>query len=210
MNSNYGKTPYELWFGYKPTTKYFKIFGRKFYIKRDDDIGNFDARSNEGIFLGYSTKSKTYWCYNKRLRNIVESASVKVDEDSVKSSRWYNYNSDEDNTNQGKNTQTPNLLQIIPYVLVKQPQVVSKNQVSQEAQTSASVEENLEDTEVLESPKTPRYVKLNHSESQIIGNKSEGVQTRRNNAEEYCLISKIEPKSVIEAYQDEHWLEAMK
>ena len=36
------------------------------------------------------------------------------------------------------------------------------------------------------------------------------MQTRRKIVEEYCLISKIEPKSVTEACQDEHWLEAMK
>ena len=47
------KTPYELWFGYSPSIKYFRIFGRKCYIKRDDDIGKFDPRSGEGMFLGY-------------------------------------------------------------------------------------------------------------------------------------------------------------
>ena len=39
------KTPYELWFGHSPIVKYFRIFGSKCYIKRDDDIGMFDARS---------------------------------------------------------------------------------------------------------------------------------------------------------------------
>ena len=29
------KTPYELWFGHSPSIKYFKIFGRKCYIKRE-------------------------------------------------------------------------------------------------------------------------------------------------------------------------------
>ena len=52
------KTPYELWFGYSPLVKYFRIFGRKCYIKRDDDVGKFDPRSDEGMFLGYSLKKK--------------------------------------------------------------------------------------------------------------------------------------------------------
>lgn len=60
VNDNFGKTPFELWFGFKPTVKYFNIFGRKCYVKRDEDIGKFDARSDEGIFLGYSIKSKAY------------------------------------------------------------------------------------------------------------------------------------------------------
>ena len=33
------KTPYELWFGHSPIVKYFRIFGSKCYIKRDDDMG---------------------------------------------------------------------------------------------------------------------------------------------------------------------------
>ena len=40
------KTPYELWFGHSPTVKYFRIFGSQCYIKRYDDIGKFDARSD--------------------------------------------------------------------------------------------------------------------------------------------------------------------
>lgn len=54
------KTPYDIWFGHVRTVKYFKAFGRKCYIKRDEDIGKFDDRSDEGILLEYSTKSKAY------------------------------------------------------------------------------------------------------------------------------------------------------
>ena len=50
------KTPYELWFGYSPSIKYLRIFGSKCYINKDDDIGKFDPRSDEGMFLGYSLK----------------------------------------------------------------------------------------------------------------------------------------------------------
>jgi hypothetical protein len=79
INSN--KTPYELWFGRAPLVKYFKVFGSKCYIKRlDENLGKFDARSDEGIFLGYASTKKEYRCYNIRLHNIVESADVKVDD----------------------------------------------------------------------------------------------------------------------------------
>jgi len=60
IRSNTGKTPYELWFGITPTMRYFRVFGSKCYIKRDEDLRKFDARSDEGIFLGYSTQSKAY------------------------------------------------------------------------------------------------------------------------------------------------------
>ena len=52
------KTPYELWFGHSPFIKYFRIFGGNCYIKRDNDIGKFDPRSDEGMFFGYSLKNK--------------------------------------------------------------------------------------------------------------------------------------------------------
>jgi hypothetical protein len=78
INSN--KTPYELWFGRAPSVKYFKVFGSKCYIKRlDENLRKFDARFDEGIFLGYASTKKAYRCYNVRLHKIVESANVKVD-----------------------------------------------------------------------------------------------------------------------------------
>ena len=80
INSN--KTPYELWFGRAPSVNYFKdVFGSKGYIKRlDENLGKFDARSDEGIFLGYASTKNEYRCYNLRLHKIVESAYVKVDD----------------------------------------------------------------------------------------------------------------------------------
>jgi hypothetical protein len=52
---NNNKTPYELWKGIPETIKYFKVFGRKCYAKRDDeDLGKFDSIDDEGIFIGYS------------------------------------------------------------------------------------------------------------------------------------------------------------
>ena len=72
------KTPYELWFGHSPSVKYFIIFGSKCYIKRDDDIGKFDTRSDQGMLLGYSLKTKAYKCFNHRTKTIVECRNVKL------------------------------------------------------------------------------------------------------------------------------------
>ena len=57
-------TPYELWFGYTPSVKYFKIFGRKFYILKGEKKGKLGAKGEEGILLGYLTRSKAYKCLN--------------------------------------------------------------------------------------------------------------------------------------------------
>ena len=55
-------TPFELWYGHSPNVKHFKVFGRKCYILKDTRNDKFDAKSDEGIFLGYSTRNKSYKC----------------------------------------------------------------------------------------------------------------------------------------------------
>ena len=75
------KTPYELWYGRLASVKYFKVFGSRCYINiNEDDLGKFDSRTDEGIFLGYSSSKKAYRCFNKRLHKIVESANVRIDD----------------------------------------------------------------------------------------------------------------------------------
>ena len=37
-------TPYELWFGYAPSVKYFKIFGSECYILKENRNGKLDAK----------------------------------------------------------------------------------------------------------------------------------------------------------------------
>ena len=75
------KTPYELWKGRKPNVKYFRIFGSTYFILKDrENVGKFDSRSDEGIFLGYSSTSKAYRVYNKRTMKVMETINVVIDE----------------------------------------------------------------------------------------------------------------------------------
>ena len=70
---NSDKTLYELWYGNRPTMKHFRVFGSKCFIKNNyEKVGKFEPRADEGILLGYSSRSRAYKCYNKRLRKIVE------------------------------------------------------------------------------------------------------------------------------------------
>ena len=80
MKNDSFKIPYELWYGYKPNVSYLKVFGSKCYILNESRKGKFDVKSDEGIFLGYSCKSKAYRCLNLSTHKIIESAHVKVDE----------------------------------------------------------------------------------------------------------------------------------
>ena len=74
------KTPFELWYGYKPNVSYLKVFGSKCCILKESRKGKFDVKSDEGIFLGYSCKIKAYRCLNFSTHKVIESAYVKVDE----------------------------------------------------------------------------------------------------------------------------------
>ena len=57
------------------------MFGSKCYILNDrENLGKFDAKSDEGIFLGYSTTSRAYRVFNKRTKTVMESINVKIDD----------------------------------------------------------------------------------------------------------------------------------
>ena len=61
--------------------KYFRIFGSKCYILNDrENLGKFDAKNDEGIFLGYSTNSRAYRVYNKRTKTVMEWINVVIDD----------------------------------------------------------------------------------------------------------------------------------
>ena len=76
------KTPYELWKGRKPNIDYFHIFDCRYFILNNgkDSLGKFDAKSDEAIFLGYSTSSKAFRVFNKRSLVVEESIHIVFDE----------------------------------------------------------------------------------------------------------------------------------
>ena len=81
IRSSLDKTPYKLWKNKKPNISYFKVFGSKcFILNTKDNLGKFDAKSNVGIFLGYSSSSKAYRVFNKKTMVVEESVHVVFDE----------------------------------------------------------------------------------------------------------------------------------
>ena len=79
------KTPYELWKGRKPNVKCFRIFGSTCFIVKDrENMGKFDSRNDEGIFLGYFSTSKAYRVYNKRTMTVVTHSIIQFTHDALK------------------------------------------------------------------------------------------------------------------------------
>src|SRR4051812_43584156 len=64
-----------------PKISYFRTFSCKCYIlNTKGNLDQFDSRSDEVIFLGYSTRSKAYRIFNKNTFSIEESLHVRFDE----------------------------------------------------------------------------------------------------------------------------------
>ena len=76
------KNPYELQRGKKPVVKYFRIFGSDCYILRDkENLEKFDAKSDKGYFLGYSSTSRAYRVYNLRTKIVIESSNAVINDE---------------------------------------------------------------------------------------------------------------------------------
>jgi hypothetical protein len=48
-----------------------------------ENLEKFDSKSDKGIFLGYSTNSRAYRVFNKRIETIMESINVVIDDEEV-------------------------------------------------------------------------------------------------------------------------------
>lgn len=73
---------YELCNGKKPNIGYFHHFGCKCFIHNNgkDNLGKFDPHSDEGIFLDYSSISRSYIIFYKRIFAIEESIHIIFDD----------------------------------------------------------------------------------------------------------------------------------
>ncbi|XP_040370262.1 uncharacterized protein LOC112183342 isoform X3 [Rosa chinensis] len=199
------KTPYELWKGKKPNVSHLRVFGSPCYIYRDREyLGKFDARSDKGIFLGYSLDSRAYRVYNKRTMSVMESYNVSIDDCAVSNVQ---VNPDED-----------------------QPSGSRVNVGLNEETDDSSNDPIFDHPPVLRTGF--KQVQKDHSTQDVIGNVHEGIQTRRQvatkvstdsalacfltenevniNIISHCgFVSLIEPKNVKEALNDDEWINAM-
>nr|GFC35470.1 hypothetical protein [Tanacetum cinerariifolium] len=75
------KTPYHIISDWKPSVKFFYIFGFVCYIvKEGENLDKMKEKGDECIFVGYSTQLRAYKVFNKRTRVIMESIHVNFDE----------------------------------------------------------------------------------------------------------------------------------
>nr|GEW69700.1 putative ribonuclease H-like domain-containing protein [Tanacetum cinerariifolium] len=77
VNKSQNKTPYELFNGRTPAIEFLKPFGCHVMIFNTlDNLGKFEAKGDEGYFIGYSMSSKAFRVFNKRTRRVEENLHV--------------------------------------------------------------------------------------------------------------------------------------
>jgi len=72
------KTSYELYKGRKPNISHLRVFGCKCFIMNNgkDNLGKSNAKSDEGILIGYALNGHAYRIYNRRLLTVEVSVHV--------------------------------------------------------------------------------------------------------------------------------------
>ncbi|GKE18457.1 retrovirus-related pol polyprotein from transposon TNT 1-94, partial [Tanacetum coccineum] len=89
------KTPYEIFRERILDISYFHVFGCPVFIhNHKDHLGKFDAKADDGYFLGYSFISKAFRVFNTRRQQVEETYHVTFDE-SMKAIRFTNTSVDE-------------------------------------------------------------------------------------------------------------------
>ena len=177
----------------KPNIAHLHVFGCKCFVLNNgkESLGKFDAKADEGIFLGYSLHSEAFRIYNKRTMTIEESIHVSFDETNITSSRKEFLDdiaySLEDMRNQERNLKR------------------KRNEENKDVQDDIAQEND----DLPKKWKTSR----NHPLDNIIGDISKGVTTRHS-LKDLCnnmaFVSLIErPKNFKEAIIDDYWIIAM-
>ena len=85
----HGKTPYEMIKGKQSSVKHFHIFGCKCYVLRVhlEQLGKFEAKFDEPIFLGYAPAIKAFKVFNMITKSVMESIQVAFDTGNSKAYR---------------------------------------------------------------------------------------------------------------------------
>lgn len=77
-------TPYELWYGRKPTVHHLRIFGCPAFAHVPDQLRRkLDQKATESVLVGYCETSKAYRLWNPATRKLIISRDVVFDENAT-------------------------------------------------------------------------------------------------------------------------------
>jgi len=195
------KTTYELFKGIRPNSSYFHQFGCTCYILNNKlYLKKFDAKTQIGIFLGYSERSKTYRVYNSETLCVEESMHVKFD-DKEPGNETPEQDESVADIQMPEDTSEPD--QTAEY------EEIPEAEITPEAQDEVASDEAQDGSQQANQSKNTFKYKSSHPEDQIIGNKESPTRTRsyfRQEESMIGLLSVIEPITVDEALSDDGWI----
>ena len=183
------KTPYELWSGKKPIIKYFRIFGSDCYILCDrENLKKFDAKSDKGYFLGYSSTSRAYRVYNLRTKTVMESSNVVINDKLCSKTHSENTPSVQEKTVEvddsipndyiGKHSDEELLLlnDVVSVPTSSEPSTPLHETQQEQSESSPSSKQKGTFTSLVKGPSS--RVKLNHPITNILGSLNDNMRLR--------------------------------
>ncbi|XP_075102573.1 uncharacterized protein LOC142177505 [Nicotiana tabacum] len=174
------------------SNKHCLLLGEQVYDQ--DQLGKFDTKSDEGIFLGYSSQSKAYKVYNKRTQCVEESVHVLFNE--TPSSNKGRNSDDQDNE---------------PLLVPGEISYISNGKAALMSQMKETGEDNA--TSSSTSQEEPGTSITTTKVEERVGDAVQGtLQTRpkaKNSLVFSIFMSHIEPKNIKEALKDADWITAM-
>jgi len=186
------------------------------YILRDrENLGKFDPKSDEGIFLGYSTNSHAYRIYNTRTETMMESLNVVIDDlirahskgeipqSTLETLPSLTGNVSETSSASVEPVSIPPIFPTIADVLPDSTDAVPTEE------TDPTSDQNSEP--INPSIEPPSWVKLNHPSRKLLGNLNEGRWLRSriinpsnevaNQVTYNCYLAQFEPKKLEKPYK---------
>jgi len=183
------KTPCELYKGRKPSVSHLRVFGCKCFVLNNgkENMDKFDAKSDEGIHIGYALNGHAYRVFNKRLLIVEESMHVVFDEADHSISKTAADDLECDEFKSVLNQKESIYIDTADSHVIQEPTVFAG---------------------LPKEWKTPRDLTLDN----VIRNIKKGVSTRKslnNFCETMAFVSQVEPKNLNEALNDSNWILAM-
>ncbi|XP_076936014.1 uncharacterized protein LOC143602945 [Bidens hawaiensis] len=178
----YNRTPYEVWYDYKPSIHHLKVFGCVAYsLKPKQHRKKFDSKTRKCIFIGYSPNSKAYQLYDPATRGVVISRDVTFDE----LAKWCF-------KGEGKHELSSELVMNVGSTSMGCPNNDNRNNESNEEPPE---------------PQTP----INHGSSSSTYATSASDQTPESKTPKACqlALSSMEPSSFDEAVEHKEWVDSM-
>jgi hypothetical protein len=214
------KTCYEVMHGRTPKVSHFHVFGCKcFILKKGKKLDKFEARSVDGIFLGYASHSRAYRVLGLETNQIVETCEVTFDEtqpcsqlvfecagddelgEEIFQEEEHEHGDDEDGGVVPAAEHVHTTLTTMMDSPSPTPTTTNQNRGEVSVEGGASRRE------------PPRRVQVDHPASRIIGDMNErSTRSRVQNNSHFAhaaFVATFEPKDIGHALSDHNWVNSM-